>query len=461
MPAHTDIAIVGAGPAGVAAACALRGLGYEVAVIGAGFGTALEGLSARTLAQLRGCGLHAAAECVSQAGERTGTWGGAALSGSVEYVVDRAQLDRALLQDAASSGVATRAARVLGFERSGKIWRVRERHGMHDCRVLIDARGRRAQRGRHAAGPCLIAVSQRLRTPATGVAYTRIDPLRQGWSWMAVNGRGRGCLTVITSPGEPSLRAGLESHLREVTRGFPGILEGLRDASPDGEPDARAATAALVARLDAPGLLAVGDSSIAVDPLCGHGMYEALRSAAVTAAAAHSFLSNGDWHPVGQFLVERAEEIWRRGCAAAAFHYGRQAAVAPAPFWSGAAAAYEASRRTAARTRSMSNPAATPARIESRPVLDGWRIELRPVVVSPRAPRGVWKVDGVELAALLDFFKHARSADPVRAAQQLACEPAKVAGAVRWLSEQGMLEMKVRAGSAAKVGKPRRAEQGR
>lgn len=436
---YTDIAVLGAGPAGVAAACALRGLGYEVVLIGMGIGTALEGLSERTLAQLRGCGLHAAAECVSKRGERAGAWGGAALSGNSEYVVDRAELDRALLQDAGSSGVTMRAARAIGFARNGQIWRVRATGGALDCRVLIDARGRRAQRRRLAEGPPLIAVSQRLRMAPTGVAHTRIHAFRQGWSWVAVNGRGSGCLTVITLPSEPSLRAGLAEHLRRVAACSPDTLESLRDSSPDGKPTARSATAALAAHLDHPGLIAVGDASIAADPLCGHGMYEALRSAAVTAAAANSFLATGDWRPVGQFVAERAAEIWRRSREAAAFHYGRQAGATPTLFWSRATAGYEASTHTQASGAPGPSRAAAPVRIEPRPVLNGSRIELRRVVISPRAPRGVWRIDGVELVALLDFLRHAPGADLVRAARQLSCEPAKAARAARWLSDQGML----------------------
>jgi hypothetical protein len=258
---------------------------------------------------------------------------------------------------------------------------------------------------------------------------------------VAVTGRGSGCVTVITLPNEPSLRAGLDDHLRQVTACSPEILEGLRGASPDGKPTARSATAALAAHLDHPGLIATGDSSIAADPLCGHGMYEALRSAAVAAAAANSFLSTGDWRPVSQFVTERAGEIWRRSCEAAAFHYGRQAVAIPTLFWSRASAAYESGLRK--QTGEVPGPSSTaaPVRIEPRPVLNGSRIELRRVVISPRMPRGVWKVDGVDLVALLDVIRQAPNADLVRAAALLSCEPAKAARAARWLSDQGMLSI--------------------
>ncbi|HVS77995.1 MAG TPA: FAD-dependent oxidoreductase [Steroidobacteraceae bacterium] len=454
MLSHTDIVVLGSGPAGVAAARTLRGLGYEVAVVGAACGRSLEGLSQRTLAQLSGCGLHAAAGCVSAPGERSGAWGGAMLSGSVEYLVDRAELDLALLEDAARSGISIWAARAVSVERAGNAWRVRTTRGALECRVLIDARGRRAQRKRLVAGPSLIAVSQRLRAPSTGVTCTRMHAFPRGWAWLAMSGRGAGCLQVITFPTEPSLRAGLEAHLRLIAADSPEIAEALCRASPDGQPIARPATAALAAHPDRPGLLAVGDASVAADPLCGHGMYEALRSATVTAAAANSYLLTGDWQPVRQFIRERAEEIWRRTCETAALHYGRQADVMPTPFWRRAARAYRTARRTEAGGLAMSAGAAAPGRIEQRPVLNGTRIEMRRVVVVSDAPRGVWKVDGVELAALVDLLRGAHTTDVCRAAQQLSCEPAAVARAVQWLRGRGLLQKEASMAGARKAGEP-------
>ena len=54
---HTvDVAVLGAGPAGVATACALRRLGHTVTLFGRGRQRALEGVSVRALALLENYG---------------------------------------------------------------------------------------------------------------------------------------------------------------------------------------------------------------------------------------------------------------------------------------------------------------------------------------------------------------------------------------------------------------------
>ena len=60
-----EVAVLGAGPAGVATACALRRLGHTVTLFGGGRERGLEGLSARALAELQHRGLTEAAACAT------------------------------------------------------------------------------------------------------------------------------------------------------------------------------------------------------------------------------------------------------------------------------------------------------------------------------------------------------------------------------------------------------------
>jgi menaquinone-9 beta-reductase len=428
MALRTEIAIMGAGPAAVATACALRRLGHEVVLIGVSRNTAVEGVSERTLTLFREYGLAAAADSICGPGERVGAWAGVDLGGNTEYIVHRAQLDSALLTDAASSGVPVRAERVIRHDRLGALWRVHTEQDCVDCRVVIDARGRRAQRG-SSKGPDLIAVSQRFRTRQTGRVFTRVEAIPQGWCWLAADGRGMSWLQV-TSGREPSLRSGLEQHLRRLLDAAPGVAADLSAAVSSGAPIARAATQTLCTRADAPGLIRAGDAAVALDPLSGQGMYEALRSVAAVTGAVRGFLS-GEWAPAARFMDERAREIWQRRSATAAHHYGLQAGKTPSPFWTEAAASY--------RSIKPAPPAPGGARIDSRPVLNGSRIELRRVVVTAQSPRGVWKVDAVDLPDLIDFLDSTHTTDPERAARHLCCPPAAVARALNWLGVHGLL----------------------
>ena len=427
-----DITVLGSGPAAVATACGLRRIGHEVLLIGLPGNTAFEGMSARTLALLHQWGLAAAADNVGGPGERQGSWAGRDLEGNREYVVDRARFDRALLTDAASSGVTIVSDQVIGYERGGGRWRVRTRHASIDCRVVIDARGRRVRRALRK-GPDLVAVCQRFRTRQSAKMLTRIETFPQGWCWLAASGHGMSWLQAVCSPNEPSLRFGLERHLGSILASAPRTAAALSGAIPEGGPLARAATASLSVHQDVPGVFRAGDALVALDPLSGQGMYEALRSAAVAVAAARSCCSPGEWGPAARFVRERACDLWRRRSESAALFYEQQAGRTPSAFWVRSAAAYAA-------CQDVDQSAATgEPRIERRPVLNGSLIELRRVVVTAQSPRGVWRVDAVDLAELVDFLRATHTMDVERIAQRFSCPPEAAAHAMRWLRAHGLL----------------------
>lgn len=434
---RTEIAILGAGPAAVASACALRRLGHEVLLIGIPRNTAVEGVSERTLTLLREHGLAAAADSVRGPGERLGSWAGVDVAGDSEYLVQRAELDHALFADAAASGVRIRTERVIRYQRLGTLWRVHTNRDYVDCRVAIDARGRRAQRS-PCKGPDLIAVCQRLRTRRTGRVLTRLEAIAHGWCWLAADGRGTSWLQV-TCGREPSLRLGLEEHMRRLVAAAPRVAADLSGAIATGAPIARAATPSLCTQSGGAGIIRAGDASVAIDPLSGQGMYEALRSVVAVTGAVRGYLS-GSWDPIARFMDERTRELWQRSSGIAARHYAQQAQATPSFFWSAAAARY--------RALQPAPPAPGGVRIDTRPVLNGDRIELRRVVVTPQSPRGVWKVDAIDLPELVDFLRGARTRNVGSAARRFGCPPAAALRAMRWLSEHGLLEPDGPAGSA-------------
>ena len=429
MMSSAQIAVLGAGPAAVATACGLRRLGHEVVLVGICRNAAVEAMSERTVALLREHRLMAAAERVRGPGERVGLWAGAELAASREYLVDRTELDPALLNDAVCSGVTVHRERSLGYERLGSDWRVRTEHGEVRCRVVIDARGRRAQRTLRR-GPELISVCQRFRNRHTGRLVTRIEAVPQGWCWLAMS-RGMSWLQVTSLHTEPSLRSGLAQHLAQLLGAAPQMAAVLSDATAEGAPVARAATATLSADPHLPGLLRAGDAALALDPLSGQGVYEALRSAHVATAAAHTFLATGQWELIERFIGERLLELWQRRNATAAEHYLRQAHITPSAFWRQAASRYQSLRPQ----RSASPPG---SRIEWRPVLDGMLIRMRRVVVTAQSPRGVWQVETVDLPELLDVLGLVRM-DVERAARHLSRSVEAVEQALSWLRVQGVV----------------------
>jgi flavin-dependent dehydrogenase len=432
MTCSPEVTVLGAGPAAVAAACALNRLGHRVLLIGTPGNGAVEGVSERTLTLLREIGLTATADVVHGPGERLGRWADREIKGTGERLAHRGEFDHALLKDARSRGVAALTRRVVAYERLGAGWRVQTSGGTVHCRAIIDARGRRTSR-LSRKGPDLIAICQRLRTRDKGRALTRIEATPQGWCWLALDGRGAGWLQAISSPEEQSLRSGLEQHLSGFLAAASQTTAELSHAVREGAPMARAATASLSVPHSMPGILRAGDAAIALDPLSGQGMYEALRSAAVIAAAAHSFLLGCDWELVARFVNERARELWRQKCGIAGLFYEQQAAQISSPFWIASAAAYAATQ---------SDQAAVPLdrpRIECRPILNGALIQPRLVVVTAQHPRGLWTINDVDLVKLVEFLREARTTSVERAAQHFSHSPSAIAQAMHWLCENGLI----------------------
>lgn len=420
MSRRVDVVVLGAGPAGAVVARRLAAEGAAVVVVpGALPAAAREGFSRRTRERLLEEGLDEVVATLDGPVARGGHWGvGRAVHG-LEWLADRSRVAEALdaalarAQVARVTGPATRVARTAGG------FAVECAGGRLEARLVVDARGRRGPQSR---GPLLLALGRRF-AHRSGRPSTRIEPWSQGWCWLADDGEQ----VFVQLVG--AARAGRPAHWFEAAARVPGLGEIL--AAPAAGPlVARPAHARLGRASPDPGLWRVGDAALALDPLSGQGVYEALRGAAVVAAAVSTVLEGGDAALAARFVAERYREAWSRAVDSAARFYAENAALGR--FWIDTAAAYAA----------LAVPAAAAAtRVEHRPVLEGGRIRERAVLVTAKVPRGVWHVAGVPLVALLDLVRDAAPALPVvrDAAQRLDRPPAAVESALRWLKASGAL----------------------
>lgn len=342
-----DVAVIGAGPAGVAAACGLRSLGIGTVLFGESRNTSVEGVSERTLARLRAAGLESAGASVMGPGERTGTWGAAGVAAGREYLVERSVFDAALAKDAADAGVERIAESVVSLKWLEDRWHVQMPSGVFQCRAVVDARGRHA-RGAPVRGPRLVSVSQRFSSERKGQVRTAVHAMTDGWCWLAEDGRCSRWLQLVCAPSAVQANADIALRIAESLREIPERASFLDGAVAIGAPTVRAAVAKMSPAAPSRGTLRIGDACIAMDPLSGHGIHEALVSARVAVAAIHRFLQSDDWDGVSQYMNERTQEIWERMTKNAAQFYGTQATHSPTPFWTQAASAYE-SLATAAR----------------------------------------------------------------------------------------------------------------
>jgi flavin-dependent dehydrogenase len=334
--------------------------------------------------------MEAARECAPSM-QRVGFWAGKRIAGSREALVSRARFDAALARDLAAAGLAVlpAIAREVLPDLGG--FRVITDAGEWRARCVIDARGRRVRRV-DELGPRLIAWGELHRPLRPVPRGSALVALKRGWCWIASTGeRADGLLQLqyvgSTHGAAPPLSTALLATAAEYWPELGTTLIATERLTPV---SGRAAVARFSLPARVPGLLRVGDASVAMDPLSGHGIFEALRSAPAAVAAVNSYLTGSAWETIARYVNERAAEVWRRALASAAEFYRAEAEHAATEFWTQTANAY------AARAALAGQRHPGPAGIETRPVLNGSRIELHDVWLSADWPRGIWQVNGHE-----------------------------------------------------------------
>lgn len=342
-----QVAVLGAGPAGSATARRLALAGARVVLIGGATRPGWEGLSSRTYALLREEGIEATEGIASDPLVRRGQWGKRVLEGA-ERLTDRADLAAALRAAASAAGAETLCATVRQLARVRRTWRLTCGGRELEAEVLVDARGRRATRRPHTlAGPALLAYGQRFRcaaaVPERGTHLVAAD---DGWCWWAQN-NDRLWMQWVVLPRRLPFRARLAGLLAHV----PSLAAALDGAIAETTPIARPAQARLARCPDEEGSWCVGDAAMALDPLSGQGVYEALRSARLVATAVGSVLQGAAEGSARHFVAARHEEAWYRGVHEAARFYRENASRSS--FWGEIAAGYE---RLSARRGAVGRP---------------------------------------------------------------------------------------------------------
>jgi len=414
-PVLGSIAVLGAGPAGAAAALGLARLGYEVAVIDApALRDRRESFSARVVEALRALGAYEALRTLEPPGSRFVRWAGAERELAGEAQVDRRAFDAGLAADLVASGV-----RVIRGEAK------RVRADEHSVRVelasgealaaasAIDARGRAAPSGgRRERGPettCLVQQWRRglrdghrkPRAPGSAVLS-----LENGWAWLADDGRDGVTVQLALDASHVPARSELAATLERTLRDEPFARDWLGDATPHGEPFARAATAVLSAAHARARTLRVGDAALAVDPLSGNGVFQALSTALVAPAVVNTLLQRPERAALARdFYATRARDIFLRFARVTRDFHALGAAHYGSAFWRARAAWPDAEPAHGSRASSPATSAAAAASAQLAIVLgpvvcDGW-IEQREVVVTPERPLGIWRVAGADLAPLV------------------------------------------------------------
>lgn len=341
-----DVLIIGAGPAGLAAALRLQQLGYAVVVVerqATASGNIGEALTPGIFNLLdfldAGAALDVATAPPAPIRQR---W----RSGAEELrpadprsrMVDRQQFDTALLDQLLTrGGRCIRPAQVTQLVKHEDGARVTveaaQQQLTFDVRRVIDARGRAATgTKRHALAPPLLAIW--LEIPNSPTVETRIEALEDGWLWGAMTAGGRHRIIAICDPQTP----------RAYQAGQPEVWfqdalcrsRMFRDVERSNSETLRAcaAGAAVASTLDDGLTLRTGDAALTLDPLSSSGVEKTMRLALQAATAVHTELSSSpDRELAAAYYRQCVIESAARHVAWTRQHYQAAWPADDAPFW--------------------------------------------------------------------------------------------------------------------------------
>jgi flavin-dependent dehydrogenase len=404
-----SIVVLGAGPAGAAVAVGLAALGYAVRVVSdwRRF-DAVEGLSSRVIEGLRHARLHRAASCAHGPYVRTTLWNSVQQQLNAEFLVERRTFDGALRDDLRSAGVEVIEAnvRTLQSSASGHDLMIETADGPRSLHAdfLVEARGRLAPLTREATrGPQTLSLLNVWQGRPCRAAAA-VESLQDGWAWMArlPDGRCYWQMTLDVASAELPQRDELLAFCARM-REAPLASEFFADdiaTDTDARLHARSSTATLCERTGGPNWLRVGDAAMAVDPLSGNGIFQSLSSALQAPAVIHTLMSRPERTALAlRFHQRRIEQLFARFARTGREFYALEQRWATRPFW-------QARRLWPDEQPAHASAEFSQLVVERAPVIDGNLIAEADVVVSPDQPLGVWHLQGVPLAPIVEALRN-------------------------------------------------------
>ncbi|AYF86331.1 FAD-dependent oxidoreductase [Pseudomonas sp. DY-1] len=398
----SEIVVLGAGPAGAAVALGLKRLGYGVRVISEWRRfAAVEGVSQRVLDGLRQAGLQQALACAAAPSPRRVLWNGDGQSINQESLLDRPRFDAAIREDLREAGIEVLEARVLKVESTddGHLIQIEAGEPLR-ADFLVEARGRQAPlAGGRLRGPeTLSLLNQWQESP--GRPGSAVESLRDGWAWMARLEDGR-CYWQITLdardlPPKDQLPDYCAQRRAEST-----LVRELfgESALHPASLHARSSTAILFHEASGANWLRVGDAAMAVDPLSGNGIFQSLSSALQAPAVINTMLQRPERTDLARrFHQRRVEHLFLRFARTGRDFYALEQRWPDQPFWRDRRIWPDAEPMHAAADFSR-------VRVARAPVIHDDQIDEAEVVVTADQPLGIWHLQGVELAPIINALR--------------------------------------------------------
>ena len=488
------VVILGAGPAGAAAARLLAGWGIDVVVLARrtssdrALGESLPPSGVALLERIGFSGLGTTGAL--RATGNTVRWGNDAerverFAGGLDgYQVDRASFDAFLAREATGAGADVRlGANVMRVTRDRPSTVTYEQDGetstlsadwMLDCsgRTGIIARDGWRVTDDAARTTAIVGVWERDDAwPTPDPTHTIVESTADGWAWSVPVSEKRRYVTLMLDPRLTSVatRGELTDSYMQLlgqTRSLSALVDGARLEGAVFARDASPYHARLYADQ---GAMLVGDAASFVDPLSSYGIKKALASGWLAAVCVHSILANSAVEPAALELFNSRERAMHEALRRAATTLARDVAGShPTAFWetrsatpaSDAQSSFEpdvtalrtdpdvlrALDELRSRDEMQLQPTSSVRRV-GRPTVRGNRVVVEEHLVVPGFPEGVRYVRNIDLLKLSELASaNARVPDLFEAYNRVA-SPAPLPdflGALSLLVGKGFLEWRFR-----------------
>ena len=404
MSDKQHIIIAGTGPAGTTTALGLAKLGYAITVLSVPRPySACEGVSERVVTGLANAGIKLALNGIAAPSERNVNWNGSTSTANTERLLRRDVFDQALHDELIAAGVTVIAGKLIKAVQLESSVSIEAKMDSGDSIHLhavffVEARGRSAPSGKQQRmrGPETVALLQHWQGEPC-VAQSAAASFKDGWAWLAQFSDGSRYTQIIVAadaadfPKKSNLNDYFFQHLKQIPTAAPFY----QNSEPKGKLIARSATAILSSDIISDRTIRIGDAALAVDPLSGNGIFQALSSALVAPVVINTLLQRPDHKTfTKQFYRERVHHAFMRFARMGRDFYQMESQWAEQPFWQ-QRQCWPDHKPTHERNKPNE------VSIVSRPVVQGDFISLQEVVITPDQPLGVWHVEGIIVAPIV------------------------------------------------------------
>lgn len=440
---HKPIIVLGAGPAGGAVALGLIRLGYTVIVIGQPRPfDAVEGVSERVVDGLRGAGFKKALTAIRNPSARNATWNGTSNSANTERLISRGVLDTGIWQDLLDAGAKCIEGRVTGVVQDDsavnvtyQVAGVASSHTLYGS-FLVEARGRAAPSARlkRFRGAETVSLLQYWEGPAAQAQSAAVS-FENGWAWLAMTEEGKRYLQLTLDVATANLppKAELARFCTNRLLTIPQAEPFMANAEPMGEPHARTSTPILCEESVGDRWIRVGDAAMAVDPLSGNGIFQAMSSALQAPAVINTLLRTPERAALAKaFHQSRVTALFYRFARIGRDFYQMEEQWDEQPFWH--------SRHHWPDDIPMHIVTTFDEfEVKTMPVVQEGEIIAADVVVTPDQPLGIWHLGGIELAPVVLAVKQRAEGQTLESCLTgLDFAPKQRATVINWLQGLGL-----------------------